>query len=362
VERTRSSRRFENSVVLQENLAMDISAESVLARSTLCVYAKKTARFAADDALTVSCGETSFAVRLGAETMTTTAMATDAQLEWPRLSESEERAIRDRYRMTLLKGPTSSKGTKKTGRRRPRTHSAKVESADAALVPPLLGHSASPAQCVPIPANEAEDDGFHPIKQKQGMGVMFSPSFAPAFNDSHSMMSGLPSAGSALYPFAGDADSMYGMQTMVNTSPNSNSNSNRNVSASWNTDPFANPPPIQNVQSVQSVPTVPTVPTVQFESEFAMAPQSKDEEIQALRRQNGLLMQRVVDQQIQIETMSRHIERLQHTHTQTAYQPQTQTQTQGPAMYRLQPLKRRRLSPDTNAFFASQLPSLPPAA
>merc|ERR1712013_584629 len=126
-------------------------------------------------------------------------------------------------------------------------------------------------------------------------------------------------------------------------SPNSNSNSNRNVSASWNTDPFANPPPIQNVQSVQSVPTVPTVPTVQFESEFAMAPQSKDE-------------------QIQIETMSRHIERLQHTHTQTAYQPQTQTQTQGPAMYRLQPLNRRRLSPDTNAFFASQLPSLPPAA
>merc|ERR1711971_38606 len=128
---------------------------------------------------------------------------------------------------------------------------------------------------------------------------MFSPSFAPAFNDSHSMMSGLPSAGSALYPFAGDADSMYGMQTMVNTSPNSNSNSNSNVgvsgSASWNTDPFANPPPIQNVQSV---------PTVQFESEFAMAPQSKDEEIQALRRQNGLLMQRVVDQQIQIETMS----------------------------------------------------------
>merc|ERR1719319_1110301 len=109
--------------------------------------------------------------------------------------------------MSLLKGPGSTKGAKKKVRQR--VGVAKVESADAAQVPPLMDHLEAVARTeVELNGNgnengngsvETEDGGFHPMKAAKAVkqclpclgNAMFSPTFEPSFNDSNSLMSGL---------------------------------------------------------------------------------------------------------------------------------------------------------------------------
>jgi len=98
LEKTRSSSRFENSIVVQENYAMDVCADNVLAASPILVYVRKErAQSLRSSQLKFMCGDVCKCVRLRAAR---SPAPHSPMME--ELSSEHEQYLRDKYRRNLL--------------------------------------------------------------------------------------------------------------------------------------------------------------------------------------------------------------------------------------------------------------------